>query len=473
VSSRLTIGTIFAERYRVERCLAQGGMGEVYEVTHLETERRRALKIMHAHVLLGDDSVDLRERFRRESRVAAHVESEFIVDVFDAGIDEATGQPFLVMELLRGEELGQRLKRLGRIAPEEAAIYLHQTALALDKTHKAAIVHRDIKPGNIFITAREDGQPWIKVLDFGIAKIIAESTTGAATQALGTPLYMAPEQFDPHARITAAADIYSLGMVAYTLLTGRAYWAPEAKAGGIFALAAIAAHGPREPASARAAARGITLPPGFDAWFARITARDPAQRYPSAIEAVRALGIAPAIARVESSAALLQGAATITSPEPPREPTTAPSLITLHTALPERTSVLAEPSQAALAGATMGPASFPTLSHAALPPPRSDRTRTIVGAGIVLVAGIAIGLGGNALRSSAPALASVAPAATGSALPAPPTDSAIAALTASTPDPPPPIASATASASARLPAASASVKPAPPRIPPPRKYTRD
>ncbi len=90
-------------------------MGEVYEVVHLETERRRALKVMHAHVLQGEDSADLRERFMREAKVAGYVESEFIVDVFDAGVDEATGLPFLVMELLRGEELGKRVKRLGRL----------------------------------------------------------------------------------------------------------------------------------------------------------------------------------------------------------------------------------------------------------------------------------------------------------------------------------------------------------------------
>ena len=449
MSSRLTIGTIFAERYCVERCLAQGGMGEVYEVTHLETQRRRALKIMHAHVLLGDDSADLRERFRREARVAAQVESEFIVDVFDAGIDAATGQPFLVMELLRGEELGVRLKRLGRIAPAEAAVYLHQTALALDKTHRASIVHRDIKPGNIFITEREDGQPWVKVLDFGIAKIIAESTTGAATQALGTPLYMAPEQFNPHARITAAADIYALGMVAYTLLTGRSYWSAEAKAGGVFALAAVAELGPREPASVRAAARGVALPPGFDEWFARITACDPAQRFESAIEAVRALGFGPAFDRS--------------------------GLVSLHPALPEPTSPLAEPSHAVLAGATMRPASFPTLSRVAAPPSRG-RTKMLVGAGVVLGLGIAIGLGSGALRAHLHALSEVGYAATDSAPPVPaPPDNPPSASPAAAPSADAAVASATPLASASAPprASAASVKPAPPRIPPPRKYTRD
>jgi serine/threonine-protein kinase len=473
LSSRLTIGTIFAERYRVERCLAQGGMGEVYEVTHLETQRRRALKIMHAHVLLGDDSAELRERFRREARVAAQVESEFIVDVFDAGIDEATGQPFLVMELLRGEELGVRLKRLGRIAPDEAAIYLHQTALALDKTHKASIVHRDIKPGNIFITEREDGQPWIKVLDFGIAKIVAESTAGAATTALGTPLYMAPEQFNPHARLTPAADIYALGMVAYTLLTGRSYWSAEAKAGGVFALAAVAALGPREPASVRAAARGVVLPPGFDAWFARITACDPTRRFESAIDAVRALGFGPAFPRAGSAPISTTGAAPGPAPEPPRDPTMSASLASLHTALPEPTSRLVEPSHAGLAGATMRPASFPTLPRAAATPSRGP-TRMIVGAAVLVGLGIAIGLGSNALRAHLHALSEVGQAATDSApADSPPPTSPVAPPSA---EPSSPVASVTPLPSASAPPRASAVSarpPPPPRIPPPRKYTRD
>jgi serine/threonine-protein kinase len=282
----LQAGTLFAGRYKVLACIAAGGMGAVYEVLHLETERRRALKVMHPDML---NSADLRERFKREARVAAKVESEFIVDVFDAGVDEATQMPFLVMELLKGEELGKRLKRQGRFTPMEVVTYLQQTAMALDKTHKALIVHRDLKPANIFLTQREDGQPLIKVLDFGVAKIVAESATASGTtQSLGTPLYMSPEQYNPEARLTGAADIYALGMVAYTLLVGTAYWAAES-AGGVIALAFAALNGPREPATARAARAGVTLPPAFDAWFMRVTARDPGHRFPTATGAVAAL----------------------------------------------------------------------------------------------------------------------------------------------------------------------------------------
>ncbi|HVJ88728.1 MAG TPA: serine/threonine-protein kinase, partial [Labilithrix sp.] len=291
----LAVGSIFAGRYQIARRIAAVGMGAVFEVIHLETERRRALKVMHAHLF---QSEELRERFKREAKVAAHVDSEFIVDVFDAGVDEATGMPFLVMELLRGEELGERLKRVGRLPTDEALHYLHQTARALDKTHRASIVHRDLKPANVFLCERDEDKPRVKILDFGIAKVVAEgATTGAATQSLGTPLYMAPEQFNPNARLTGAADIYALGMMAYTLLVGAAYWSEEARGGNVYGLIAVAIGGPTEPASMRAARRSVALPPAFDVWFAKVTASEPAQRFPTATAAVlalaEALGVAP------------------------------------------------------------------------------------------------------------------------------------------------------------------------------------
>lgn len=285
-SLELAPGTVFAGRYRVVRRIAAGAMGVVHEVIHLETDRRRALKVMHREVFTNDD---LAGRFRREARVSAHVESEFIVDVFDAGVDESTGLPFLVMELLRGEELGERLKRVGRFSPSEALIYLYQIALALDKTHALSIVHRDLKPANVFITERDDGGVRIKILDFGIAKVVDANATGQATQPIGTPLYMAPEQFNPDAKLGPAADIHALGMMAYALLVGAPYWADEARGGNIFALVAVALRGTIEHASIRALRRGVNLPMQFDAWFAKATALNPASRYSSASVAIRDL----------------------------------------------------------------------------------------------------------------------------------------------------------------------------------------
>jgi eukaryotic-like serine/threonine-protein kinase len=285
--STLDPNAIFAARYRIVRCIAAGGMGAVYEVIHLETERRRALKVMHAHYV---QSPELRERFKLEARVAAQIDSEFIVDVFDAGIDEASQMPFLVMELLKGDELGKLLERLGRLQPADVVTYLWQTALALDKTHKANIVHRDLKPENLFLTQREDGPPRVKVLDFGVAKFVAETGTTGPTRSLGTPLYMSPEQFRSQ-RVSPASDIFALTLMAYTLLVGEAYWAREA--GGdvdVIAFALATASGPKAPATARAARKGVTLPPAFDAWFAWGASSDPALRPPSATTCIYALG---------------------------------------------------------------------------------------------------------------------------------------------------------------------------------------
>jgi serine/threonine-protein kinase len=289
MSATLSPGALFAGRYRIVSELAAGGMGAVYEVVHVETERRRALKVIHPHLLQSDE---MRERFKREIRIAAQLESEHVVDVVDAGVDEATKTPFLVMELLRGEDLGARLHRLGRLPAEEVVTYLQQAAIALDRTHAKGIVHRDLKPRNLFLARREDGATVLKVLDFGIAKVVREGATGSgATQILGTPAYMAPEQLRLGGKLTPATDVYALGMMTYTLLVGQAYWAWEAHSSGdVLAFAMEAVRGPEEPATRRAAACGIELPASFDRWFATATAVSPSARYQSATAAVQALG---------------------------------------------------------------------------------------------------------------------------------------------------------------------------------------
>ena len=195
----------------------------------------------------------MRERFKQEARIAAHVESEHIVDVFDAGVDEPTGMPFLVMELLQGEELSKRLKRLRRLPPAEVVAFLHQTALALDRTH--AKLHRPpaiCKPDNPLLDpSARTGSPRIKILDFGIAKIVAESATGGATRSLGTPLYMAPEQYRAGSKLTAAADIYALGMMATTPCS----WESRTGESGICAAPATSSPSRSWPSRARRSRR--------------------------------------------------------------------------------------------------------------------------------------------------------------------------------------------------------------------------
>lgn len=282
-------GSLFARRYRIVRRLGAGAMGAVYEAVDIETERRRAVKIMHPHIL---ERADLRQRFTEEAKIAGRVDNPFLVDVVDAGVDESTGIPFLVMELLHGQDMSRLLASAGHLEPRDAIEYLMQVALALEAMHRRGVIHRDLKPSNLFVEQRPHESPRIKVLDFGVAKILNESTGGQSTNSAGTPLYMAPEQFRG-IRVTSGADIYALGMTAYTLLVGSPYWQDERKGeADPIAFALLAVRGPQEKPSLRAARHGITLPPRFDGWFAKMTAIEPARRFVRAPSAIAALALA-------------------------------------------------------------------------------------------------------------------------------------------------------------------------------------
>jgi serine/threonine protein kinase len=283
-------GTLFHGRYRVVRCIKSGGMGAVYEATDDKTSGPRALKVMLPDLL---DNEGLRARFALEARITGGIESDHIVRTFDAGVDEATGVPFLVMELLRGEDLGALLKRRKNLAPGDVAPFLLQAARALDKTHAAGIVHRDLKPDNLFLTVRDDGSPCVKILDFGIAKVTASQDPLIKTRPMmGTPLYMSPEQVRNERTIGPAADIYALGHIAYTLLVGESYWAEEAdNIPSPYLLISEIMRGPQEPPSARAPRRrSVALPTALDGWFLQATALAAENRFPCASDAIFALG---------------------------------------------------------------------------------------------------------------------------------------------------------------------------------------
>ncbi|KYF77866.1 hypothetical protein BE11_17300 [Sorangium cellulosum] len=280
-------GAIFCGRYEVVRCIKAGAMGAVYEVLDTVTHSRRALKVMLPGIV---DDPDLRGRFAQEAKITGGVESDHLVRVSDAGIDVASRMPFLVMDLLRGEELGSMLKRRGPLPPAEAVTYLFQVALALEKTHAAGIVHRDLKPENLFVTSRDDGTPCVKILDFGIAKVAAQSSQAKGTVPIGTPLYMSPEQIRGDGDIGPRADLYAFGHIAHAILSGEAYWTAEMKAApSIFPALSKILDGPLDPPSVRAAWRGVILPPAFDAWFLRATALRPEHRFEGARAAVGSL----------------------------------------------------------------------------------------------------------------------------------------------------------------------------------------
>jgi len=303
--------SIFAARYKIVRRLASGGMGAVYEARHVETGRPCALKVMLTHVAENSPS---RERFRLEARAAALVSSAHVVEVLDAGVDDATSSPFLVMELLRGEDLASRMSRVGPLPASDVAKFIFQAARGLDALHRAAIVHRDLKPSNLFLAKRDDTEI-IKVLDLGVAKRVVD--TAVTTAVVGTPLYMAPEQMS-NRKITPATDEYALAMVAYSLLVGREYWAAEAEtAASSIGFALLALEGPKEAATERANKVGVTLPASFDAWFRRATALDPEKRFPEILDA--ALNLASVLG-VDSPSwrGEIEGASRSTVEEAPR-----------------------------------------------------------------------------------------------------------------------------------------------------------
>jgi serine/threonine-protein kinase len=291
---QLSSGSKFHGRYEVVRCIKAGGMGAVYEAIHLETRRRCALKVMLPSLVADPE---MRARFRLEATVAADVHSEHIVEIYDAGVDTEAGMPFIVMELLRGEELGAILRRRGTLPAAEVVELLAQAALALDRTHAAGIVHRDLKPDNLFVTQRDDGSPRLKLLDFGIAKVVARSTDAAkATRGMGTPLYVAPEQIRGEATIAGQADIYALAQITYELLVGEAYWEEDVqRAETFYSVLMKMIEGALESASARAhRRRSVVLPPAFDAWFFKATAANPAERFKHASELI--VGLAEVLA---------------------------------------------------------------------------------------------------------------------------------------------------------------------------------
>jgi serine/threonine protein kinase len=282
-------GDVFAARYRIIRRIKAGAMGVVYEVKDERTNTLRAVKIMLPDAV---EDPDLRKRFKEEATITGPIESDHIVKVLDAGVDEATEHLFLVMELLRGDELGRLVRQRKGLPVAEVLVYLRQLAFALDRTHAKGIVHRDLKPDNLFVTERDDGSPCIKILDFGIAKVIAQSQEVNGTRPLGTPLYMAPEQAQGDG-IGSAVDRYAFGQIAYTMLVGESYWSAEAaEVDAAKSLLVRVYLGAKEPASERALRRkNVFLPKAFDAWFFRATAVKPEERFESGRAAIEALAL--------------------------------------------------------------------------------------------------------------------------------------------------------------------------------------
>ena len=207
-------------KYRLGRLIGEGGMGAVYEAEHEGLRAKVAVKLLSEHGSLDQKSV---ARFRREARAMGAIRHENVVSVMDTGTDE-DGIPFLVMELLEGESLAAMLRRERSLSPGLSCWISSQILAGLGAAHQQGVVHRDLKPGNIFIARQSDGTHKVKILDFGISKLGGDSATLNVTAEgalVGTPNFMAPEQITGEAPLDARVDIYAVGVLLYRMVTGR------------------------------------------------------------------------------------------------------------------------------------------------------------------------------------------------------------------------------------------------------------
>jgi serine/threonine-protein kinase len=279
-------GDILAGKYRVERVLGVGGMGVVVAAMHTELEQRVAIKFLNASVAQNPLVV---ARFAREAKAAAKIKSEHVARVSDVGTMES-GLPYMVMEYLEGHDLSHAIEQESRIAPGLAVDYLLQACEAIAEAHAAGFVHRDLKPGNLFLARRADGSEVVKVLDFGISKAVitdSEPLSGQGksltqtTDIFGSPLYMSPEQLKSSRDVDARADIWAIGVILYEMLHGKT---PFDRPTVAETFGAILYEKP-EPLGKLVPG----LPAGLDAVVLRCLEKDAAARWQNVAELAKAL----------------------------------------------------------------------------------------------------------------------------------------------------------------------------------------
>jgi serine/threonine protein kinase/uncharacterized tellurite resistance protein B-like protein len=276
------IGTVLAERYKVMQRIGEGGMGSVYVGQHVTLGKQVALKVLKQEMSYDRTVV---ERFLREAKATSSIEHENVVQILDYG-HTPSGSAFFAMEFLRGQELTELIAELGRISWYRAKPILLQICHALAAAHDAGIIHRDIKPGNVLLIKRGGRSDFVKILDFGIAKVEDEVALTRAGMVFGTAAYMAPEQATA-SKLDGRADMYALACVAFEMLTGRLPF--DAK----HPIKMLNCH-IREPApSMRMIAPAANVPAALDEVILRALAKLPDERYSDMYAFAEALDAIP------------------------------------------------------------------------------------------------------------------------------------------------------------------------------------
>ncbi len=336
-------GRVLLERYRLETLLGEGGFGSIWRADHLILHAPVAVKLIAPEVASQPGVV---ERFLREARAAAALRSPHVVQVLDYGVEE--GRPFMVMELLEGENLADRLQRVGRLAPSDVVKVVTHVARAIARAHELSIVHRDLKPENVFLVSNEDDEV-AKVLDFGVAKFsqsgsLLEGTHTRTGSLIGTPYYMSPEQVQGNKTVDHRSDLWALGVIAFEMFTGRRPFQSEAL--GDLVLQICIREIPRPSDFA-------PVPSGFDAWFERAVARDPDARFQTARELANQLReVAGAEGRAtiytgfeESEQASRPGDGRLDTPTRQETPRASDTLLDARSERPDARSSSGEPSR--------------------------------------------------------------------------------------------------------------------------------
>ncbi|WP_434048266.1 MULTISPECIES: bifunctional serine/threonine-protein kinase/formylglycine-generating enzyme family protein [Sorangium] len=356
---------VIADKLHLLRPLGQGGMGVVWAARHLALDTDVAVKFIRPE--RAAESPALVARFQREARATARIAHPHVVQVMDYGVVDGA-VPYLVMELLRGFSLAELLERGGRLSFATARSLAQQVGSALESAHERGIVHRDIKPHNVFITEGSEGYPlFVKVLDFGVAKLAGDAAAPAASPALtetgvviGSAPYMSPEQLEGSKDVDLRSDLWSLGVVLYETLTG----ALPFQGGSFVAVGAAVLKGKFRPATEQRPG----LPPSIDDWFAKALSVDPGCRFQSAREMVEAFpGLEAGIAEVDAPAGRHHPAAFATTVAAPVDLLGAP-----HGA-GELSREPVTPGAPAGAPATAGSVADAAAGHTALHPPAAER----------------------------------------------------------------------------------------------------